>query len=81
MSILHPIRHIRMIMIPPCRECSYHSVDYVGICGGSHVCSCEKYLDRYEKLNCIRLKFALCEVVRGTRFCDFKMKELGDSND
>lgn len=65
-----------MLTTAPCMECAYHSRDYcTDFYSKDDVCSCEKYLDRLEKLKCKRFKNALCTVVRGTRFCDFKPKE------
>ena len=73
----HPIRRLRRLVTPPCRECAHYGEKLVGLLEYVPVCRCERYLVHEEKLRCVRHDSAHCDIVRGTRFCAFESEEDG----
>ena len=65
----HPIKYLRLVTTPTCETC-WHCIK-----GGSFSedkCTCEKYLEHANRLECARYTLAHVSLVRGTRWCDFE---------
>ena len=74
--LAHPIIYLRRLKTPPCITCANYSVQFF-----SPACTCAKYLERYNRLNCTNISSTLLENVRGTRFCEYEERESGERQD
>ena len=63
----HPIIYIRRLLLPTCSTCINYDSDL-----GTGFCDCQKYRDRYEKLDGDELEHAFCSDVRGTWYCKYE---------
>lgn len=75
--MLHPIRHLRKLLTPPCRTCKHSSCFALG---KQCYCESEKYLDHEERVSGVRYRRADNSYVRGTRFCTYEKKEDADAD-
>lgn len=74
----HPIKYLRLVTTPTCETCG-HCVK--GGFFSEDKCTCEKYLEHTNRLNCTGYTLADVSLVRGTRWCDFEpIDEDGDES-
>ena len=66
----HPIIYLRRLRTPTCKTCANYSVRFL-----HPACACAKYLERYNRLNCASVEYAILDEVRGTRFCEYKERK------
>lgn len=66
----HPIIYLRRLRTPTCNTCANYSVQFF-----NPACTCAKYLEHYNRLNCASVKYAILDDVRGTRFCEYKERK------
>lgn len=57
----HPIIYLRRLKTPTCKTCANYSIQFF-----SPVCTCAKYLEHYNRLNCTSVEYAILDDVRGT---------------
>lgn len=75
----HPIRYWRLVTTPTCDKCKHF---VCGIALSKDRCTCEKYLERANRLEGGRYRWSEIGLVRGTRLCDFEpIEEDGDADD
>lgn len=63
----HRIIFIRRLLLPTCKTCINHYGER-----GTGFCDCQKYRDRYEKLEGDELERTFCSEIRGTRYCKYE---------
>lgn len=63
----HPIIFIRRLLLSTCKTCINHYGER-----GTGFCDCQKYRDRYEKLEGDELERTFCSEIRGTRYCKYE---------
>ena len=66
----HPIIFIRRLLLPTCKTCIHHDGER-----GTGFCDCQKYRDRYEKLEGDELERTFCSEIRGTRYCKYEQSQ------
>lgn len=66
----HPIINLRRLKTPTCKTCANYSIQFF-----SPVCTCAKYLEHYNRLNCTSVEYAILDDVRGTRFCEYEQRK------
>lgn len=66
----HPIRSVRMRLIPPCARCAHRSFDF----GHVH-CRCPAYIEHIDKTECVFIRYGDAIDVRGGNYCRFSPRE------
>lgn len=72
----HPIIYLRRLKTPTCKTCANYSVQFF-----SPACTCAKYLEHYNRLNCASVEYAILDDVRGTRFCEYEERKSSNKSD
>lgn len=72
----HPIIYLRRLRTPTCKTCAKYSVKFF-----NQVCTCAKYLEHYNRLNCASVEYAILDDVRGTRFCEYEERKSINKSD
>lgn len=72
----HPIIYLRRLKTPTCKTCANYSVQFF-----SPACTCAKYLEHYNRLNCASVEYAILDGVRGTRFCEYEERKSSNKSD
>lgn len=71
----HPIIYLRRLRTPLCKTCAHHSFRFL-----EPSCTCAKYLERYNRLNCADIGYASLDEVRGTRFCEYEERKANQQS-
>lgn len=66
-----PLKRVRKLLTPPCRECTWHIASWLS----APRCRCPKALMYYEKMFGHAVFDELTDTIRGTRLCKFKSIE------
>lgn len=72
----HPIIYLRRLKTPTCKTCANYSVQFF-----SPACTCAKYLEHYNRLNCASVEYVILDDVRGTRFCEYEERKSSNKSD
>lgn len=66
----HPIRSVRMRLIPPCARCAHRSIEL-----GRLRCHRPAYIEHIGKTECVFVRYVNAIDVRGGRYCRFSPRE------
>lgn len=66
----------RRLRTPTCKTCTNYAVQFF-----QPACTCAKYLEHYNSLNCASVEYAILDDVRGTRFCEYEQAVVIDEAD
>lgn len=66
----------RRLRTPVCKTCANYTVNFF-----QPACTCAKYLEHYNRLNCASVEYAILGDVRGTRFCEYEQQVVIDEAD
>ena len=66
----------RRLRTPACKTCTNYDVQFF-----QPACTCAKYLEHYNRLNCASVEYAILDDVRGTRFCEYEERKSSNKSD